>query len=120
MGGYPCVNYLSECRAQFSDEDSPVYLFQCILFQHSLKGTYDILVLELRKVQDIYQLGRGGSDFSWERKLADLLVHIIEYTSAKRVMLDLYPVECRSVELHALTDRQTERQTNRQMDRQTD
>lgn len=62
----------------------------CFLFQHTLKGTYEVLVLELRKVQEVYQLGRGGTDFSWERKLAELLVHIVEYVSAKRELLDLY------------------------------
>lgn len=64
--------------------------YSIVPFQHTLKGTYEVLSLELRKVQEIYKLGRGGSDFSWERKLAELLVHITEYALAKREMLDLY------------------------------
>ena len=50
-----------------------------------------MLVLEFKKVHEVYNFGRGGTDFSWERKLAELLVHVIEYVSAKKEMLDLYP-----------------------------
>ena len=50
-----------------------------------------MIILELKKVQEIYNLGKGGSDFSWERKMAELLVHVIEYASARKELFDLYP-----------------------------
>lgn len=70
--------------------ESVIIFFIC--FQHTLKSTYELLVLELKKVQEVYNLGKGGTDFSWERKLAELLVHVIEYVSAKKELLDLYPM----------------------------
>ena len=48
-------------------------------------------MLELKKVQEVYKLGKGGADFSWERRLAELLLQVIEYVSARKDMLDLYP-----------------------------
>ena len=50
-----------------------------------------MLILELKKVQEVYSLQKGGTDFSWERKLADLLLHIIDFVSARKEMLELYP-----------------------------
>ena len=41
-------------------------------------------------MREVYAHGEGGTDFSWERKLAELLVHIIEFVSARREMIDLY------------------------------
>ncbi len=47
--------------------------------------------MEFKKVHEVYSFGRGGTDFSWERKLAELLVHVIEYVSARKEMLEVYP-----------------------------
>ena len=47
--------------------------------------------MEFKKVHEVYNCGRGGTDFSWERKLAELLIHVVEYVSARKEMLDLYP-----------------------------
>ncbi len=59
--------------------------------QLPLKTNYENLMLELKKVRDIYNAQKGGSDFSLERKLAELLEHVIEFVSAKKEMLYLYP-----------------------------
>lgn len=61
-----------------------VFLFQ------TLKSSYELIVLELKKVQEVYSLRKGGTDFSRERKLAELLTHITEYVSARKEMIELY------------------------------
>lgn len=39
----------------------------------------------------MYYHGKGGTDYSWERKMTELVSHIMEYVAAKRDMTDLYP-----------------------------
>jgi len=63
----------------------------------TLKTQYEYIVLELKKTQEMYSQRRGGMDFSWERKLTELIHHIVEYVSARREMMDLYP--CHKVSL---------------------
>ena len=47
--------------------------------------------MELRKVHEVYLHRRGGTDFSWERKMTELVSHVMEFVAAKRDMTDLYP-----------------------------
>ena len=44
-------------------------------------------------MREVYHLGKGGSDFSCERKLAEAIVSIVEYVSARKDMLDLYLIK---------------------------
>ena len=60
------------------------------MYEQTLKSSYELIMLELNKVQEVFKVGKGGMDFSWERKLAELLLHVSEYVSAKREMIDLY------------------------------
>ena len=59
-----------------------------------LKTTYEILIQDLKKVHEVYSHGRGGTDFSWERKMTELVTHVIEFMAAKRDMIELYPCVC--------------------------
>ena len=56
-----------------------------------LKSTYEVLIQDLKKVHEVYYHGRGGTDFSWERKMTELVTNIIEFMAAKRDMTELYP-----------------------------
>ena len=52
---------------------------------------YEVLIQDLKKVHEVYYHGRGGTDFSWERKMTELVTNIIEFMAAKRDMTELYP-----------------------------
>ena len=56
----------------------------------SLKVTYEGILHELKKVHEVYLHRRGGTDFSWERRLTELVSHVMEFVAAKRDMTDLY------------------------------
>lgn len=47
---------------------------------------------ELKKVQDVYSHGRGGTDYQWEKRLADLVRSINEYLMARIEMINMYPL----------------------------
>ncbi len=64
---------------------------QCSIMQ-PLKGMYDSMILDLKRIHEVYMYRRGGSDFSWERKMTDLVTSMLEYIAAKRDMTDLYPL----------------------------
>ena len=49
------------------------------------------MILDLKKIHEVYFYQRGGTDFSWERKMTELVTNILEYVAAKRDMTDLYP-----------------------------
>ncbi len=49
------------------------------------------MILDLKRIHEVYMNRRGGSDFSWERKMTELVTSLLEYTAAKRDMTDLYP-----------------------------
>lgn len=53
---------------------------------------YDSMILDLKRIHEVYMNRRGGSDFSWERKMTELVTSLLEYTAAKRDMTDLYPI----------------------------
>ena len=61
-------------------------------FFQPLKGMYDSMLLDLKKIREVYMYRRGGTDFSWERKMTDLVTSMLEYIAAKRDMTDLYPI----------------------------
>lgn len=56
-----------------------------------IKSMYEVLIQDLKKVHEVYYHGRGGTDFSWERKMTELVTNIIEFMAAKRDMTELYP-----------------------------
>lgn len=49
------------------------------------------MLLDLKRIHEVYMHQRGGSDFSWERKMTELVTSLLEYVAAKRDMTDLYP-----------------------------
>ncbi|XP_064385924.1 KICSTOR subunit 2-like [Halichondria panicea] len=55
-----------------------------------LKAMYDSMILDLKRIHEVYMNRRGGSDFSWERKMTELVTSLLEYTAAKRDMTDFY------------------------------
>lgn len=59
--------------------------------QQSLKALLDTIYHDMNRISEIYYHGRGGTDFSWERKMTDLVSSTLEYVSYKKEMTDLYP-----------------------------
>ena len=57
----------------------------------SLKATYESLAQDLRKIKEVYHHRKGGTDLSWERKMEELTISVVEYVGARRDMIDLYP-----------------------------
>ena len=53
------------------------------------KGTYDALLTECRRVQQVYYHGRGGTSMVWERRMADLLAAVAEFIIARKSMTDV-------------------------------
>lgn len=62
-----------------------------MFFTQQLSSVYETLLYEFKKVHEVYQCRRGGTDFSWERKMAELLSSVMEYVSARKEMIGLYP-----------------------------
>ena len=52
---------------------------------------YENVLQELRRVYDIYFRLKGGTDISWERKMADLVLSTFDYLQARKDMMELYP-----------------------------
>lgn len=59
--------------------------------QQSLKASLDTIYHDMSRISETYYHGRGGTDFSWERKMTDLVSSTLEYVSYKKEMTDLYP-----------------------------
>jgi len=55
------------------------------------KASHEGVLKELEKVRDIYQHNLGGTDPSWEKKMADLCNQLLDYVSMKKDMSALYP-----------------------------
>jgi len=64
-------------------------LFLCVV--QRLKGIYEGMISDLKKIHEVYMFRKGGSDFSWERRMTELVTNMLEYMSARRDMIDLYP-----------------------------
>lgn len=79
------VNYFSLTFMERSWSDS----FRLVK-KESLRSTYEAIIQDLKRVQDIYKQRRGGTDFSWERKMAELVTHVTEFVAAKRDMTEFY------------------------------
>lgn len=60
------------------------------LKREPLRTTYEILLQEFKKVHEVYFHGRGGTDFSWEKRMTELLSSIMEYVIARKDMIDFY------------------------------
>ncbi|KAL5493618.1 hypothetical protein EMCRGX_G014822 [Ephydatia muelleri] len=56
----------------------------------SLKALLDTIYHDMNRISEIYYHGRGGTDFSWERKMTDLVSSTLEYVSYKKEMTDFY------------------------------
>lgn len=54
------------------------------------KASHEGVLKELEKVRDIYQHNLGGTDRTWERKMADLCGQLIEYVNIKKDMSLFY------------------------------
>ncbi|XP_019849562.1 PREDICTED: UPF0536 protein C12orf66-like [Amphimedon queenslandica] len=61
-------------------------------FKKQLSVVYDGLLHEFKKVHEVYHHRRGGTDFSWERKLAELLTSVMEFVAARRDMIGFYQI----------------------------
>ena len=53
--------------------------------------TYGSLIQDLKKVQEVYTHGRGGTEYNWEKRLADLISSINEYLLGRIEMIAMYP-----------------------------
>ena len=62
-----------------------------LLYLQSLKASLDAIHQDLSRISEIYYHGRGGTDFSWERKMTELVSSTAEYVLYKKEMTDLYP-----------------------------
>ena len=60
------------------------------IFKQPPKAAYENIVLDLKRVYEIYYHRKGGTDFSWERKMADLVQNILDYLRARKDMMELY------------------------------
>ena len=68
---------------------------------------YENILQELRRVYDIYFRLKGGTDISWERKMADLVLSTFDYLQARKDMMELYPsvYECVFISWFCCNDR---------------
>ena len=56
------------------------------------KASHEGVLKELERVREIYQQNLGGTDRTWERKMADLCGQLMEYVNIKKDMSLLYPL----------------------------
>ena len=54
------------------------------------KAAYEATLQDLTRVYEVYISLKGGTDISWERKMADLVLSIRDYLQARKDMMDLY------------------------------
>ena len=52
----------------------------------------DQILLDLRRVREVYSQGKGGTGFSWERKMTDLVGEVMTFVNARKQLMELYPV----------------------------
>lgn len=92
-GGESLLGLIGEEDAEREREmTNTLFANPSISYVQSLKASFESLSHDLRKVHEVYHHRRGGTDLSLERMMADLTISIVEYVSARKDMIDLYPV----------------------------
>ena len=71
------------------DED-PLYLPPSLPPSQPPKAAYEAILQDLTRVYEVYISLKGGTDISWERKMADLVLSTRDYLQARKDMMDLY------------------------------
>jgi hypothetical protein len=54
------------------------------------KAAYEAILQDLTRVYEVYISLKGGTDISWERKMADLVLSTRDYLQARKDMMDFY------------------------------
>ncbi|XP_065897938.1 KICSTOR subunit 2-like [Dysidea avara] len=62
------------------------YKLSMLKKREARKASHDGVLKELERVRDIYQHNLGGTDPSWEKKMADLCNQLLDYISIKKDM----------------------------------
>ncbi|CAI8031986.1 KICSTOR complex protein C12orf66 [Geodia barretti] len=54
------------------------------------KAAYEAILQDLTRVYEVYISLKGGTDISWERKMADLVLSTRDYLQARKDMMDFF------------------------------
>lgn len=62
------------------------YKLSMLKKKEARKASHEGVLKEMEKVRDIYQQNLGGTDRTWERKMAELCGQLMEYVNIKKDM----------------------------------
>ena len=60
------------------------------IVSQSLKMQYDQILQDAKRIYEVYYHRRGGTDLTWERRMAELLSAVMEFIAARKDMTDVY------------------------------